>query len=379
MIGQNEPVPQVFSPNAAELGKYGKVPVSYFTGISNISIPLTEVKGKNLSLPVYLTYHFFVTDHLGSVRAVTDSSGNIEQINHYGPYGELLMDMIQALPIGPQDSINQYKFIGKEWDSYISSYDFGARYYSPTLARWSTQDSMADNYYWLSPYNYCSSDPLNLVDSSGKNWYSYYDENSSERFLYFEGQLSDAEIKKNGYKDMGLSFWNGDKYYSLFGKVLNNNASNGYPIGVLYSRIDRLIINYISAYKEEYSNPLNQEVISSVTDFSLVARTTATQFVYSGKSFKSEFEGTIIFPMSKQSYRGMIIEGDMSIMIDKMPTKPFVFGGYKNSTYSIQWPESYWLLGKSPNKRSTTLQIRFDEKNARAFMKSINNIFGTNF
>lgn len=53
---QNE-VPQVFSPNAAELGKYGKVPVSYFNGLPSITIPLTELKGKNYTLPVYLSYH----------------------------------------------------------------------------------------------------------------------------------------------------------------------------------------------------------------------------------------------------------------------------------------------------------------------------------
>lgn len=50
-------LPQVFSPNAAELGKYGKVPVSYFNGLPNISIPLTELKAKDYTLPIYLTYH----------------------------------------------------------------------------------------------------------------------------------------------------------------------------------------------------------------------------------------------------------------------------------------------------------------------------------
>ena len=50
-------LPQVFSPNAAELGKYGKVPVNYFNGLPNITIPLTELKAKGYTLPVYLTYH----------------------------------------------------------------------------------------------------------------------------------------------------------------------------------------------------------------------------------------------------------------------------------------------------------------------------------
>ena len=49
--------PQVFSPNAAEFGKYGKIPVNYFNGLPNISIPLTELKAKGYTLPVYLSYH----------------------------------------------------------------------------------------------------------------------------------------------------------------------------------------------------------------------------------------------------------------------------------------------------------------------------------
>lgn len=50
-------VPQVFSPNAAELGKYGKIPVNYFNGLPSISIPITELHAKNYTLPIYLTYH----------------------------------------------------------------------------------------------------------------------------------------------------------------------------------------------------------------------------------------------------------------------------------------------------------------------------------
>lgn len=45
------------SPEAAELGKYGNVPVSLFTGTPNISIPLMELKGSILSLPISLSYN----------------------------------------------------------------------------------------------------------------------------------------------------------------------------------------------------------------------------------------------------------------------------------------------------------------------------------
>jgi hypothetical protein len=44
-------------PDAASLGKYGDIPVSTYTGIPQISIPLYELKGRHLSLPISLSYH----------------------------------------------------------------------------------------------------------------------------------------------------------------------------------------------------------------------------------------------------------------------------------------------------------------------------------
>lgn len=48
---------QMFSPNAAELGKYGKIPVDYFNGLPTIEVPLTTLKAKGEEFPVYLTYY----------------------------------------------------------------------------------------------------------------------------------------------------------------------------------------------------------------------------------------------------------------------------------------------------------------------------------
>lgn len=44
------------SPNAASLGKYGDVPVSYFTGTPNISIPLHKMSVKGIDLDISLSY-----------------------------------------------------------------------------------------------------------------------------------------------------------------------------------------------------------------------------------------------------------------------------------------------------------------------------------
>src|SRR5688572_27480870 len=45
------------SPEAAALGAYGNVPVSLYTGTPNISIPLYQIQGSSLSLPISLSYN----------------------------------------------------------------------------------------------------------------------------------------------------------------------------------------------------------------------------------------------------------------------------------------------------------------------------------
>ncbi|MEQ1588715.1 MAG: hypothetical protein ABL895_22710, partial [Cyclobacteriaceae bacterium] len=45
------------SPNAAALAKYGNIPVSYYTGIPNIDIPLYVAQSGEIQLPISLSYH----------------------------------------------------------------------------------------------------------------------------------------------------------------------------------------------------------------------------------------------------------------------------------------------------------------------------------
>lgn len=45
------------SPEAASLGKYGNYPVSYYSGTTNVSVPLYTIQSQKLSLPITLNYH----------------------------------------------------------------------------------------------------------------------------------------------------------------------------------------------------------------------------------------------------------------------------------------------------------------------------------
>lgn len=119
-------------------------------------------------------YRFFVKDHLGNNRLVTDASGTILQTNHYDPYGESLPDGAAV------DSGNPYKYSGKEFDDKAMAYDFGARHYTSSIPRWTTMDPMAEKYYSISPYAYCAGNPVNLVDPQGKEGVKYTDENGNK-------------------------------------------------------------------------------------------------------------------------------------------------------------------------------------------------------
>lgn len=47
---------EVASPTAADLGKYGNIPVSYYTGKANISIPIYKLSVRGFDFPITLTY-----------------------------------------------------------------------------------------------------------------------------------------------------------------------------------------------------------------------------------------------------------------------------------------------------------------------------------
>ena len=52
-----EPPKSMISPTASSLGLYGEIPVSHFTGIPSIQIPLYDLQVENFKLPLSLSYH----------------------------------------------------------------------------------------------------------------------------------------------------------------------------------------------------------------------------------------------------------------------------------------------------------------------------------
>ncbi|MCF2709618.1 RHS repeat domain-containing protein [Bacteroides pyogenes] len=106
-------------------------------------------------------YHYFHSDHQGNVRVVTDWSGQIEEVNHYYPFGSLFSISSKVQP---------YKYNGKELDRRggLDWYDYGARLYDASLGRWHAVDPLAEKYPGVSPYGYCVNNPVRYIDPTGE-------------------------------------------------------------------------------------------------------------------------------------------------------------------------------------------------------------------
>ncbi|MBI2110653.1 hypothetical protein HYT51_02640 [Candidatus Woesearchaeota archaeon] len=98
---------------------------------------------------------YYHKDNLGSVRAITDSNGNIIYSSSYEPFGNKFAET----------SYSPYTYTGKQLDD-SGLYYYGARYYDSNLGRFTQLDPIAD--FSGSPYTYVSNNPLKYTDPNGK-------------------------------------------------------------------------------------------------------------------------------------------------------------------------------------------------------------------
>ena len=103
---------------------------------------------------------YFLTDHLGSVRAVVNSGCEVLERNDYQPFGKRWVT--PSLPV----SDNRDRFNGKEDQSFagLPFSDYGARMYDRERGRWLSQDPLQQ---YHSPYVFCGNNPIRLIDLDG--------------------------------------------------------------------------------------------------------------------------------------------------------------------------------------------------------------------
>lgn len=107
--------------------------------------------------------YYFLTDALGSTLGLSDSSGTVQQKYVYEPYGEMQSQ---------GSSNNPYQYTGRENDG-IGLYYYRARYYSPSLKRFISEDPLGLA-AGVNGYGYVRGRPTTHIDPTGEiDWYSW--------------------------------------------------------------------------------------------------------------------------------------------------------------------------------------------------------------
>jgi len=136
----------------AELDEAGNV-VSVFVYGSKFNVPDYIVTGGS-------TYRV-VSDHLGSVRMVIDTStGAVVQEMDFDEFGNVTVDT--------NPGFQPFGFGGGVYDVDTGFVRFGARDYDPESGRWTSKDPALFDDENYNVYDYSSNDPINYIDPDGE-------------------------------------------------------------------------------------------------------------------------------------------------------------------------------------------------------------------
>lgn len=146
----------------------------HWRSLSGEILAETDLSGNNLREYVHFagrrvarrdnsgTVYYFLQDHLGSTRVITNSSGSIVRDSDYYSHGT------EKLVSGTVD--DPHKFAGMYLDSESGLYYTWFRMYSPNLGRWLAPDPVAGeatNPGSLNRYTYVLNNPTNFIDPLG--------------------------------------------------------------------------------------------------------------------------------------------------------------------------------------------------------------------
>jgi RHS repeat-associated protein len=149
----------------------GGVVTRYVYGFSDIllefdgsgSLAARYTHGDRLDQPLSMerngSEYYFHTDQLGSIRLVTDASGTVQNTYDYDAFGNFT-EHVEAVA-------SPYGFTAREFDPESGFYFYRARYYSPRLGRFISEDPVGFAGRDVNLYRYVWNDPLNHSDPSG--------------------------------------------------------------------------------------------------------------------------------------------------------------------------------------------------------------------
>ena len=103
---------------------------------------------------------YYHADGNGNITAMINGAGRVVARYHYDPYGNMLGMS------GPLALDNRYRYSSKEAQPGVDIYNYGYRFYDPSLQRWINQDPIGEA-GGINLYGFVGNDPVNRVDPWG--------------------------------------------------------------------------------------------------------------------------------------------------------------------------------------------------------------------
>ncbi|MHB8064410.1 MAG: RHS repeat-associated core domain-containing protein, partial [Ruminiclostridium sp.] len=147
------------------------------------------------------TLAYYLNNAHGDVSKLVNENGDVLNSYEYDAFGNTTnyTEKVQ----------NRFQYAGEQFDKVTGQYYLRARYYEPTVGRFTTEDTYrgsVNDTMSLNLYSYCENNPVNLIDPSGHWTWKQYDNLGSGMYtrLKDEGigilQLNPVSMLMNSYK-----------------------------------------------------------------------------------------------------------------------------------------------------------------------------------
>ena len=291
-------VVQTGTPNTTITTKY----LESFQYINNVLQFFPHPEGYVTKTTTKYNYVFNYTDHLGNIRltyADLDKDGILEAeeevIECYGGnclsyFTSCILKENNDYPYGlhhqgynensSQAVEYKYRYNKKEFQDELgfNMYDYGARFYDPARAGWSTIDPLAEKMRRWSPYNYCFDNPMRFVDPDGMGPLNWYQNKATGNIQWIDGTGA-----RQGYDNLGSA----TNVVAGTGQALQLNANgtaNDMNSGKFYGANKTIVVNSstgttVSTTKSQPNAAL--EITGTIID---VGGTTGAQFAKYGSA-----------------------------------------------------------------------------------------------